>query len=381
MNEKISLFILAGEHSGDRLAADLVRRLRSRLELKVAGVGGDDLQGEGVRSLFPMSDLSVMGFWDVVRRLPLLLWRVEQTVRAILRGLPDIVVLVDAQEFSKLVAGRLRKKGYTRPILLYVGPSVWGRAPERARKLKPLFDEVLAVLPFEPGVMARLGGPQTSYVGHPALLEAQPRAEEGARRIALLPGSRAGELRRHLPLLQATAESLEAEGGISFFLPTLPGLASGLVEAVRGWGVPVTVVSDRTERLRLYPETMFAITVAGTATLELALAGVPMVATYLMEGPQAREYKRLNHPRVSLPNIILDRDIVPEVLLDRPDPNRLVATAKQLLADPSQRLAQQQAFRTLAQLMADGLPDSPREDPAERVLSHLPAVVLKPAAV
>src|SRR5690606_16324030 len=121
--------------------------------LELTGVGGDDLQAEGLTPLYPMSDLAVMGITDVVTRLPLLLWRVEQTARFIRRIHPDIVVLIDAQEFSRLVATRLRHMGFDRPVLLYVAPSVWARAPQRAAKLAPLFDEILAVLPFEPTVL------------------------------------------------------------------------------------------------------------------------------------------------------------------------------------------------------------------------------------
>ena len=171
---RLKLFILAGEPSGDRIAADLVSRLQQRVPLAFSGVGGHELEALGLRSLFPMRDLAVMGVSDVVLRLPLLLWRIEQTARAIRAGKPDIVVLVDSQDFSRLLAKRLKRLGYAGKLILYVAPSVWARAPQRAAKLTPLFEEVLAVLPFEPAVMQRLDGPPTCYVGHPALAERLP---------------------------------------------------------------------------------------------------------------------------------------------------------------------------------------------------------------
>lgn len=369
MAEPLKLFILAGEASGDRIAADLVGRLQQRVPLALAGVGGEELAGRGLKSFYPMSNLAVMGVRDVVARLPLLLWRIEQTARAILRARPDIVVLVDAQVFSQRLAARLRRGGFTGPIVLYVAPSVWARNPERAARLKPLFDEVLAVLPFEPAVMARLGGPATSYVGHPALAEAGHAAEEG-RSIALLPGSRKGELRRHLPLFRETAIRLAERGeGLEFYLPTLASLASTIAAEVRKWPVPVRVVSARQERARLYASTRLAIACAGTATLELAMADVPMVVTYVMEPAQARKFRALGRPSVGLPNIILGTGVTPERVAERIEAAELVSAAGALLDSPEKRAAQRLAFARLRLLMTTGTPDAPRQDPAERILS------------
>lgn len=373
MSRPLDLFILAGEPSGDRIAADLVRRLRARTPLALRGVGGDDLIAEGLVSLFPMGDLSVMGLSDVVKRLPLLLLRVVHTARAILSRPPDIVVLVDAQEFSRLVAKYLRARGYRGKVLLYVAPSVWARAPQRAARLKPLFDEVLSVLPFEPAVMRDLGGPPTRYAGHPALAEGVPH-RPGGRCIALLPGSRAGELRRHLPMFRAVAESLFREDSArSFFLPTLPSLAASLERETAAWAAPVAVVADRAARTALYAETELAIVCAGTATLELALAEIPMVVTYVMDRQQVSGFARLGNPRVGLPNIILAADVTPELVLPAPDAEKVATAASVLLAEPDLAAAQVAAFRRLRALMEEGAPDFPRCDPAQIVLDHAPA--------
>jgi lipid-A-disaccharide synthase len=372
MGDVLKLFILAGEPSGDRIAADLVARLKQRVPLALAGVGGDELQTQGLKSLFPMSDLAVMGISDVLMRLPLLLRRLHQTASAILAAKPDIVVLVDAQDFSKLLAKRLKAKGFAGELILYVSPTVWARAPQRAAKLKPLFSEVLAVLPFEPAVMAGLNGPPTSYVGHPAIAEASGRTvANDAGTLLLLPGSRDGELRRHLPLFRTVAERLARHPSITnIAIPTLPVLAERLRREVAAWPVPVGIVPDRSARPALYDRAMLALAVSGTATLELAFGKVPMVVNYVMESHQAREYERIGRPRVSLPNIVLADDVVPELIQSPGDADAIEAAVRMLLDNKKARQDQVAAFGELVSLMVSGTPEAPRQDPDERILNH-----------
>jgi lipid-A-disaccharide synthase len=368
---RLKLFILAGEPSGDRIAADLVVRLKQRVPLTLSGVGGHELDAQGLRSLFPMSDLAVMGVTDVLLRLPLLLWRIEQTARAIRAAKLDIVVLVDSQDFSKLLARRLKQLGYAGKLILYVAPSVWARAPQRAAKLTPLFEEVLAVLPFEPEVMQRLGGPPTSYVGHPALGERL--VCDGVERgpLVLLPGSRDGELRRHMPLFRQVATEVGGHPALDgIVIPTLPSLQDRLTREVADWPVPVRIVSDRAARAEIYRQAVLALAVSGTVTLELALAQVPMVVTYVLDPHQARIYANHGRPPVSLPNIILHRPAVPELVQDAPNAAAMVADIRLLLDNKKARQDQITAFGELATLMDTGEADYPRQDPADRVLAH-----------
>ncbi len=372
MAESLRLFVLAGEASGDRIGADLVRRLRTRTGVDVTGVGGADLAAEGLRSLFPMSDLSVMGWSDVLVRLPLLLWRARQVADAIIRGRPDVVVLIDSQVFTRVVAERVRKAGSKVPMLLYVAPAVWVWAPERAAKLTPLFDEVLAVLPFEPGVMAKLGGPPTNYVGHPALgrstmREAQP--ESGP--FLLLPGSRAGELKRHMGLMRAAVDALREHPQVSgFVLPTLGHLHERLVAEVSAWAAPVEVVTGPA-RDAAFSEAVGAFAVSGTVTLELAMAGVPIVVTYVGDRGQAKRYAKLEKPpMVGLPNIVAGREVVPELLFPGEIDFARVAPMLCSLLDDDVAIAKQlAAFREIRALMQKGAPEAPLVDPAERVLA------------
>ncbi|HWV01335.1 MAG TPA: lipid-A-disaccharide synthase [Devosia sp.] len=375
MADPVRLFIVAGEPSGDRIGADLVRRLRTHRGVQLSGVGGDALQGEGLRSLYPMSDLSVMGVKDVLIRAPLLLWRIRQTANAILEARPDILVLIDSQVFCQMVAQRLRKAGYKGQIILYVAPAVWAWKPERAPTLKPLYDEVLAVLPFEPAVMRKLDGPLTTYVGHPALGHTSLRPSQPEKGpLLLLPGSRPGELRRHLPVMEVVATTLRRHPRITdFVLPTPKAEEERVLDAVRAWDVPVFVTSSSAAKWKAFSEAVAAVAVTGTVTLELALSGTPMVTTYVAERAQASRALKYKVRFASLPNILYGSALVPEILDLKPRAMEVVTTLEELLANDAKIDVQRAGFARIRAGMEKGAPEAPLTDPAERVLAHLRA--------
>lgn len=374
MAERPRLFVVAGEASGDRIGADLVERLAQRgTQPDLSGVGGPELAAAGLTSLFPMADLAVMGWSDVLKRLPLLLWRVRQTASAILRNRPDLVVFIDSQVFVQAVARRVRKAGWQGRMLLYVAPSVWAYKPERAAAIRPLFDEVLAILPHEPSVMARLAGPPTTYVGHPALDRFAFRTLLPQRGpLLLLPGSRDGELRRHLPLMKAAAQGLARHAAVSsLVLPTLPHLVERLRRETASWGVPVEIVTG-SDRAPAFASAVAAFAVSGTISLELALSGIPMVVTYVGDQRQARHFARAGNPPIALPSIVMGDRLVPELLFTGAiDMASVVPTLGELLDRPDLRAHQVASFARMRQLMLTGTPDAPRTDPATRVLAHL----------
>lgn len=369
-----SAFILAGEASGDRIGAELISGLRNHANIPVTGVGGEAMERQGLSPLFPIDDLAVMGYADVVARLPLLFWRVHQVVRFILQHKPDIVILIDAQVFSEAVASRLRKRGYEGRIVLYVAPSVWATKPGRAKRIAPLYDEVFCVLPFEPEVMRRLEGPRTSYVGHPALARFPFRAHQPDRGpLLLLPGSRRGELRRHLPLMRELAISLARHPAITHFtIPTLSTLHGKLVRDVADWPVDIEIVSTETTRQQALADAVAAFSVSGTATLELALSGVPHALTYVAEPAQVRLFENGDTDYIGLPNIVAGRQIVPEVLfVTKAEPEKAIAIVRELLDDPSARPAQVEAFAQIRALMEKGAPEAPLCDPVDRIIGLL----------
>lgn len=371
-----SIFILAGESSGDLLGASVLHDLTALREIRVTGVGGPALTGQGMTSLFPMDDLAVMGFVDVIGRLPKLLARASQVVRHILSDPPDLVLLVDAQEFSTRIARDLRKSGYRGPILLYVAPSVWAWRPKRAPRLVGLFDEVLAILPFEPRIMAELGGPPTSYVGHPLLattaaVDAWPPLPETGP-LLLLPGSRGGEVKRHLPYFKALAAHFESHPRVTgFVLPTLPHLADRIAAEIETWPTPVDLVLDRNAREKAYAESLAAIATAGTVTLELALRGIPFEGLHVPDWLQMQLFKRAGFPMVGLPNIIAGHEIARET---RPGPDllaRVITTVSALIETSGARQIQREAFARVREILEQGEPGWPRYAAAERVIVHL----------
>jgi lipid-A-disaccharide synthase len=372
--EPIRLFVLAGEPSGDRIGADLVKRLRVERRVTLTGVGGAELEGEGLKSLYPMSDLSVMGLTDVLKRLPLLLWRARQTSQAILAQSPDMVVLIDSQVFSQTVAGQLRKAGYAGRILLYVAPSVWAWKAERAPALKPLYDEVLAVLPFEPAVMRKLGGPHTSYVGHPALGHTTFRASEPERGpVLLLPGSRTGELRRHLPLMEKVAHELRNHPRVTgFVLPTLKSVEEEVLRTVTTWKTPVFVTTGSEAKRKAFAESLVAAAVSGTVTLELALAGVPMAITYVGDRAQMKRWHKYKPRFIGLPNILYGNDLVAEFVAGTPQPEPFIDEIERLLDEPNAVEQQRAGFARVRAGMEKGAPEAPLADAVDRIKSNLP---------
>jgi lipid-A-disaccharide synthase len=374
MAEPIRLFILAGEPSGDRIGADLVKRLRVQHRVTITGVGGAELEGEGLKSLYAMSDLSVMGLTDVLKRLPLLLWRARQTSQAILAQQPDMVILIDSQVFSQTVAGQLRKAGYEGKILLYVAPSVWAWKPERAPALKPLYDEILAVLPFEPAVMRKLGGPYTSYVGHPALGHTTFRTDEPARGpVLLLPGSRSGELRRHLPLMEQVARALRNHPRVTgFMLPTLKSVEEEVLRTVTTWKTPVFVTTGAEAKRKAFSESIVAAAVSGTVTLELALSGVPMAITYVGDRAQMKRWLKYKPRFIGLPNILYGNDLVAEFVAGTPQPEPFIEEIERLLEDGAEVDRQREGFARVRAGMEKGVPEAPLTDAVDRVLANLP---------
>ncbi|MEQ1769062.1 MAG: lipid-A-disaccharide synthase [Devosia sp.] len=368
MADAVRLFLTAGEASGDHIGADLVKALRARGPLVLTGVGGTELRDAGLTSLYPMEDLAVMGFVDVIARLPLLLRRIRETVDAIVRDNPQVVVLIDSQVFSATVARKARARGYRGAILLYVAPSVWAWKPERAEALRGVFDEVLAVLPFEPNVMADLGGPPTHYVGHPALAHVAQRhslPERGP--LLLLPGSRGGELRRHLPLMADVARAFATHPKVTrLVLPTPHSQHHAVSAAIANWHVPIEVVSDAAVKATAFSEAIAAAAVSGTVTLELALAGIPTVVTYVADGRQHRNWIKAGQPRIALPNIVAGREVVPEATGTRRDAKWVIEHLHAVLDGPGVAQAQFAEFRAMRAAMERGV-----EDAAERVLARV----------
>jgi lipid-A-disaccharide synthase len=361
------VFLVAGEESGDRLGGALMAALKraSGGRARFSGVGGTQMTGEGLASLFPLGDLATFGFASLPGRLPKILRRIRQTADAVVAAEPDVLVIIDSPDFTHRVARRVRARNGRIPIVDYVCPTVWAWRPGRARAMRPYVDLVLALFPFEPEAMKRLGGPPCVFVGHPLgdmIASLRPDSAQAVRRMAdpplllVLPGSRTGEIRRMAGIFgEAVARVADRVGRLEVVVPAVPRLAHAVETAVGRWRVPARIVTDTAEKHAAFRAARAALTKSGTSTLELALAGVPMAAAYKV--PLVEEIigrLLITAPSALLPNLILGENLVPELLQRDCTPAKLSAALLPLLADTPERRRQVEAFSRLDRIMEIG---------------------------
>jgi len=379
------IFLVAGEESGDRLGASLIAALKRRCPgARFSAVGGAHIAGEGAQSLFPLGDLAIVGFAGIAASLPKILRRIRETADAVVAARPDVLVIIDSPEFTHRVAKRVRNVAPEIPIVDYVCPSVWAWRSGRARAMRIYVDHVLALLPFEPAAMQRLGGPPCTFVGHPLgerVASLRPNAEEARRRLSepplllVLPGSRAGEIRRMAEVFgDAVAKVADRVGALEVVVPAVPRLAEIVRAAVVSWRVPVRVVSEAHEKDAAFRNARAALSKSGTSTLELAVAGVPMVAAYkvsLLEELIGRMFIRV--PSYILANLVLGENVVPEFLQHHCTPEKLAGALLPLLGDTPERRSQLEAFGHLDSIM--NIPHAvPSDRAAEMVLDCVGAL-------
>jgi lipid-A-disaccharide synthase len=375
--------IIAGESSGDQLGARLMRALVNEVgaPVRFVGVGGPLMVEAGLDPLFPMADIAVNGLGPVIRRLPLLLRRMEDAAVGIARSSPDVVIHIDAQDFNQRVAAKLKRRMPGTPLVGYVSPTVWAWRPGRARKIAGLYDVLMAVLPFEEEVHRRLGGPPTVYVGHPLMERLSDFTPDPAEtevrnrtpgRLLVLPGSRQAEISRLLPVFgEAVAILTERFPELQVALPAVPHLRNQIIAATSRWPCPPTIVSDEAGKLEAFRTARAALAASGTVTLELAVADVPTVVAYkvgYLEGEIAR--RLISVDMAALPSLILGRKIVPEFIDWGWTAQTLADAVAPLLVDGPERQAQLDGFSEVRRLMGEGV-DLPSRRAASLVLKML----------
>jgi lipid-A-disaccharide synthase len=377
--------VAAGEHSGDQLGAKLMRALREARTGEVAflGVGGEAMEAEGLKSLFPISDIAVMGILPVLARLPKLLARIHKTAEAIVAARPNALVIIDSPDFTHRVARRVRAALPKLPIVDYVSPSVWAWRPGRAKAMRAYVDCVLALLPFEPEAYRRLKGPRCVYVGHPLierLAALRPNADEERRRgakpplIVVLPGSRRSEVTRLMAEFGGALEIVrQAVGPFRVVLPTLPHVEREVRALAALWPEAPKIVLDEEAKYAAFRAARAGLAASGTVTLELALAGVPMVGAYKVSLVEEQLKYFIKVPSILLPNLILGERAIPEFLQRECAPPTLGAALSEIVRDGPERDAQLKALSRLESLMrlADGRPPS----------AHAAAAVLETVAM
>ncbi|HMK90149.1 MAG TPA: lipid-A-disaccharide synthase [Methylocystis sp.] len=369
------IFVIAGEASGDRLGGLLLHALRAEAPgATFAGVGGDRMIAEGFCSLFPISDLAVMGLAPVLARLPRLLRRLNETVAAILNDPPDCLVLIDAPDFTHRVARRIRAAAPHIPIIDYVSPTVWAWRPGRAKAMRAYVDLVLAILPFEPAAYVRLAGPRCVYVGHP-LIEALPRlARRGEREnlLLVLPGSREAEIKRLAPIYGEAAGLLaRARPRLEVAVPVAPQMRALVETETARWPVSARLLGEE-EKYSAFGAARVALVTSGAATLELALAQAPMVVAYKVACAESLLRFLVNVEHFALPNLILERRAVPEFFQSEATPAALARALEALLDEGPARLDQIESLALVQEnILAGGR--SPSARAASLILKEIDA--------
>jgi lipid-A-disaccharide synthase len=363
------IVIIAGEPSGDVLGARLMAALQAATggTVRIEGVGGEQMIRQGLASRIPLSDLSKMGFVELLPYLPRLMGHIRRTADWIAADKPDLLVTIDAPAFNLRIARRLKGAGI--PLLHYVAPTVWAWKPWRAKKFAETFDHLLALLPFEPPYFTREGLACT-YVGHPALetMDGQPDGAGFRRRhkipaeakvVCLLPGSRRLELGMLLRDFTAAVRDLaQRHPGLQVVLPTVGPVAEMAARGATACGVPVTLVVDPAEKRDAFAACDVALAASGTVAVELGVVGTPAVIAYRANPISAAIVRRLVKVRyASLINLTLDREATPELLQENCKVERMIAEIDRLLTDPEARAAQKKSYaEAMAKLSVPGRP-------------------------
>ncbi len=385
------VMLVVGETSGDTLGAALMTSLREVLGDKVcfSGVGGPRMEAEGLSSIFPMTDIAVMGPREVIPRLPLILRRMSETTRHAVETQPDLVVIIDSPDFTHTVAKRIHKKAPEIPIANYVSPSVWAWRRGRAKAMATYLRKVLALLPFEPAFFRAEAGLDCEYVGHPAIEKIASSEEGSAFReqkgiapdvpvLLVLPGSRTNEVKRLIGLMGETAAQVAAHhNGLRIVIPVVPHVQGLVVDAVKDWPIEPVLAFGDGEKRGAFAAATAAIAASGTVSLELGLAGIPMVVAYKIDPIAAWSVSRfLKVPTVVLVNLILDRPAVKEFLQHNCKSEDLSTALVPLIGDTKERRQALLDLAEMRELMGVGGP-SPSTRAANVVLEMLGE---KPAA-
>ncbi len=361
--QALRIAVVAGEESGDLLGADLVDCIAAATgrPIDLVGVGGRHLEERGLDSLFDGSQIALMGVTAVVRDLPRLIGRLNQTAKSIAAARPDCLITVDTPEFSLRVARKVRALVPHLPTIHYVCPSVWAWRPGRAAEMKPYIDHILCLLPFEPAELQRLGGPPGTFVGHKLSQDSGLRHAAaaqitrgdpswGTKTLLVLPGSRRSEVSSLIGPFGETIKELVARGHrFEVEIPTLPKVSALVHAAIADWPVPTRIIDDADGKYEAFARADAALAASGTVSLELALARVPLVACYKTDRIWRALMSLVTVWSASLPNLIADAPVVPEFYNEYVRPAHLARMIEQIWAATPSRAVQLHGFDIVAQ--------------------------------
>lgn len=327
----MKVYLIAGEPSGDLLGSRLMRALRKKTgnQVEFFGVGGDTMEAEGLKSLFDISALAIMGLMEVIPSIPRVLRLLKETAADVEKVQPDVIVTIDSWSFSSRVHKILRKKKLKIPQVHYVAPQVWAWKKKRAKTMHKYIDHLLTLLPQEPKYFTPYGL-AVDFVGHPVIESDVVHGSAEAfylhhdvpldkKVVAVLPGSRKTEVTRLLPVFLEAARQLYAKDkDLYFVIPTVKTV-SGLVKNMsKDCGVPLVITETEKDRYDAFKAAKAAMAASGTVALELAISDVPHIIGYKVSDFTAMLLRRFMHIQfVNLSNILLGREIIPELLQER----------------------------------------------------------------
>jgi len=388
------IFILAGESSGDRLGAAMMRRLREETNgaVRFSGVGGEAMMAEGLEPVFPMQDIAVMGLVEIVPHLRRIRERLKQATDAIVEKRPDALVTIDAQVFSGLLAKRVKRLVPEVALIHYVAPTVWAWKPWRARKLAGYLDRVLALFPFEPPYFEE-EGLHCDFVGHPVVervANLPPRAGADLREdlgiapnanvVLVAPGSRRSEISRlGKPFGDAVARLVEHDPDVEIILPVAGAVAEEVRAMAQVWPAKTHILDPRgldfetaeQRKFAAFAAANFALAASGTVTLELAAFRVPMIVGYRM--PKLNEFilrRVMTVDTGTLVNIITGTKIVPEYWQDDCSGTQLAKGLRSLIENGKARDDQVAGFDRAFEALGES-DDAPSKRAAQSVISAL----------
>jgi lipid-A-disaccharide synthase len=359
----LTIFIITGEPSGDALGAPLMAEISQAVKTPVTfdGIGGEFMAAEGMNSLFPMSELAIMSPAEILVKLLKFIRLVNKTVDAIVATSPDCLVIIDSPEFTQAVAKRVHRRAPEIPIVNYVSPSVWAWRPWRAKRMRKYIDRVLAILPFETEAHERLSGPPCTYVGHPLVTRMNMLEPDLERRrnfeekpcLLVLPGSRTTEVKRLVDIMgDAVGRISENVPNLEVLLPAVANVRPLIETSIRNWPVKPVILDGEAEKFAAFRRATAAITASGTASLELALARVPMVACYRVDRLAASLGWLVVTKTFLLPNLIVGRKFIPELMQKNCTAEGLAREAIPLLTGTNAWQKQLDGFEEVIRIMS-----------------------------
>lgn len=373
-------YMIAGEPSGDALGARLMQALKKIDEqAEFVGIGGDSMQAAGLVSLFNISELAIMGLAEVIPSIPRILRRINQTIDDIKIQQPDAVISIDSWSFCARIHKKLRKLNLNIPQIHYVAPQVWAWKKKRARTMYKYIDHLLTLFPQEPKYFTPYHL-EATFVGHPVIESDVVNGKKGdfrqrhnigedAKVMLVLPGSRHNEVERLLPVfLQVVKNIHEKYSDFSFVIPTVSTVAEKVKKAVNESGLPIIVVEGEKERHDAFKEAIVAIAASGTVALELAIVDVPHIIAYKV--PKLTEWvaRHFIHIQfVNLSNILLGREIVPELLQDDCNPEKIEYYVEQFIQHKEIYNRQMQGFENVRKVLGMGQ-QTPSENAAGTII-------------